>query len=335
MLHRQWPLEASCRPAHMDTIVSSPQHTLGHPHSQIYALRPQPTALTAARATSANQAPLRRTSATQARQMVRGRFSSWELRAVHRCRTRERSSPKGTLPMRRTRRNAAPKTGVLVAALAVGVIVAGLAGPASAKGLDSASITGPGLDEPVEWSSGHTVAWTELWFQLLNDTQLWSGPESEIVRAAEAPSGQLGPSYIVAWVSEGPPDQSVEERTIRQEVYPDADGGPVVHTPPQPAFNGWPEGIGWIRASDRLRHTLNDIGVTVAGLSAPVDIPVAKVGEAPATAPAAASDTGSETDREGSSWNMATVVLALAGGLAAIISTRRLLPRPSVSPTAP
>jgi hypothetical protein len=60
-----------------------------------------------------------------------------------------------------------------------------------------------------------------------------------------------------------------ETTTIRQDLYPDAPGGPLVHTAPgQPIFDGTTAG-GWSEASDRLPDLLHALGVPAAG--APVE----------------------------------------------------------------
>jgi hypothetical protein len=57
----------------------------------------------------------------------------------------------------------------------------------------------------------------------------------------------------------------VEERTIRQEIYLEAENGPVIHTPAQESLQGWgSERIGWFAAPSGLRDTLAELGVPIS-----------------------------------------------------------------------
>ncbi len=48
-------------------------------------------------------------------------------------------------------------------------------------------------------------------------------------------------------------------------IYPDAENGPVIHTPEQEALRGgWgPTAIGWFSAPSGLRDTLAELGVPI------------------------------------------------------------------------
>jgi hypothetical protein len=190
------------------------------------------------------------------------------------------------------------------AAVALALVVA-LAGPAQAKGIQSATITGPGLDEPIDFSppdgdGGDLAALTAVW-------EAMPGQPRTSALMDEAPTRQLGPQYRITWrFLIGPDDVT----TIRQDLYPYADGGPLVHTPAgQPIFDQSTSG-GWREAPVALRDRLRALGVPEAG-----DVP--------------------EPSADGTRWpavfTLATAVVALAG-VAGAVAVRRARRRERVAP---
>jgi hypothetical protein len=149
------------------------------------------------------------------------------------------------------------------AAVALAFVLA-LAGPAPAKGIQSATITGPGLDQPIDVSppdgdGGNLAALTAFW-------EVMPGQPQPPTLADTAPTKQLGPRYTVTWRLMTGPDETT---AIRQDLYPYADGGPLVHTAAgQPIFDASTLG-GWHEAPDALRSRLTSLGVPAAG-AAPV-----------------------------------------------------------------
>lgn len=130
-----------------------------------------------------------------------------------------------------------------------------VAGTALAKGPESATITGPGIEQPLEVMVHFDGA-----ADLVNQTGLWS--TSGVTRLEGAPSGDLGPGYTLTWVNSGPPEDTLEQRTIHQVIYPDAAGGPIIHTPPQLGLTKWGSSvIGWFAGPAALSDTLSDLGV--------------------------------------------------------------------------
>jgi hypothetical protein len=99
--------------------------------------------------------------------------------------------------------------------------------------------------------------------RLMEQTGLWYGTGDLPVPIVE-PQGELGAAYSLTWVNGGPPGKSQADRTIEQFIYLDAQGGPVIHTPPQDSLEGWGQGvIGWFRAPQGLRDTLAGLGVPI------------------------------------------------------------------------
>lgn len=138
------------------------------------------------------------------------------------------------------------------ALLAVTMLIAA-AVPAAAKGAASASLRGPGLDEPIDL--------------LVHEPDLpaiagaWFTASAEDVRplAAEPPTDDLGPRYTLTWVMLGPPDLPPEERSVTQHVYPQAEGGALVATPP--GQDVWEGAVGWYRAPTEFGELLRSVGV--------------------------------------------------------------------------
>lgn len=132
--------------------------------------------------------------------------------------------------------------------------------PVAAKGPESLTITGPGIDRPLELIDSTAGTIPDPILRLMEQTGLWYGP-----MPVEEPAGELGPAYTLTWINSGPPEKSVEQRTYRQRIYLDAENGPLIHTPAQESLSGWGPGvIGWFEAPDGLRDTLAELGVPLS-----------------------------------------------------------------------
>jgi hypothetical protein len=212
-----------------------------------------------------------------------------------------------------------------MAAGACAVALAGAvawAGPASAKGIQSATISGPGLDDPIDVTPSNGDGDSDRLATLTGFWDVMPGQPRPPTFSEQAPPGQLGPRYIITWrLMTGP-----EETTaIRQDLYPDAAGGPLVHTAAgQPIFEGTTVG-GWYAAPFVLRDLLSSLGVPPA---APAPAKAAKVS-------AATPDGTSAASSNPSPWPAviiaATAVVALAG-VGAAVAVRRARRRERVAP---
>lgn len=159
----------------------------------------------------------------------------------------------------------------LTVLLLVAVLAFALPAVALAKGPESVTITGPGIDEPVDLMAA--VDWpisceascpTDPMVLLMEQTGLWY-PTGDVPVDIEEPAGELGLAYQLSWVRSGFSDESVEERTFHQFLYLEAEGGPFVHTPVQPGLSGWGgEPFGWVKASDGLAETLEELGAPLS-----------------------------------------------------------------------
>ncbi len=144
--------------------------------------------------------------------------------------------------------------------------------PVSAKGPESLMISGPGFEHPVDLMNNYDIS---LVANLLEQTGLWYG--TGIPLTSDLIKDKLGSRYTFTWVNSGPPSLSIEERTITQYIYLEADGGPIIHTPPQDSLQGWGSGvIGWFAAPDGLELTLAKLGVPISGSSPVLDAPLLK-----------------------------------------------------------
>jgi hypothetical protein len=198
----------------------------------------------------------------------------------------------------------------MAAAVVAGLVaLVAAAGPAVAKGPTGLTITHPGKGGSVELpTKGHDNV---SMGRLVEAFGLWSAldPEGAGPLDADRPAGDLGPAYRVEWtmVTASPADPL----TLTQTLYPDAPGGPVVHTDAdQPADPYAPRTAGgWFRAPADLERALADAGFTP---SAP---PPARPAASPAADPPAAGG--------GAPVAAAALVLAAAAGTAGVVAARR------------
>ena len=213
-----------------------------------------------------------------------------------------------------------PRRLIIGTALAAGVGVATvitLATPALAKGPSQASITGPGLvhaiavsgnGEPGMQSPLATLAGQTGLFTVLFGADAGVIPQTPALRTPP-PKATLGPRYTIIYTVPGVPQPDQQDGRIRQDLYPDAAGGPVVYTPPgQDGFGGPLAVTGWLRASPGLTRTLARLGVR----------PRPRAQAAPATSPHAAPAA-----HQASSGPLAWLIVSAAAIAAAALAALR------------
>lgn len=107
------------------------------------------------------------------------------------------------------------------AILAAAVVLPLLPKEAGAAGAEAFEISGPGLEKPVEVSL-YGLRTPELQ-DLPEQMGAWFLTSGEVVTPLmrASPTRALGPKYIVTWYLLGPPEVPRDERTVRQELYPD------------------------------------------------------------------------------------------------------------------
>jgi len=153
------------------------------------------------------------------------------------------------------------KPRILVVAL-VAAATALIPGGADAKGVTQVRISGADLATPITLSSegaGHLAQAAGL-----NSAFFDAGPPPPDPRL---PSEDLGRRYTATYTFATPEARTDPQATLRQELYPFADGGPVAYTPPgQTLFDATSRGV-WHRDA-RLAPIL-----IAAGLPAPAPTP--------------------------------------------------------------
>jgi hypothetical protein len=193
--------------------------------------------------------------------------------------------------------------------IAVALCALVLPAAALAKGPTAATITGPGLAQPLELGGGpHALRTGEPMEVLMNHGGFfqvaWGGEPGRTL--AQAPTTSLGPRYRVVYLVPGP--YGKDDR-IRQDLYPFAKGGPLSYMPAgQPFFDTRRTIGGWFRGRTKLTTTL-----LRAGLPA----------QAARTPPAAAAAEDDSSPPVGLLALVATLGLA---GLAAVAFRRRARP---------
>lgn len=158
----------------------------------------------------------------------------------------------------------------VIVLVVVSILVLANAGIAFGKGPESVTLTGPGIDSPVELMD--VVDWPiscdngcppDPMVRLMEQSGRWYAT-GDLPIAIDEPEGDLGPRHVLTWIRGGFADEPVEERTIHQFIYLQADDGPVIHTPEQEGLVDWGSGIvGWFRASDDLPETLASLGAPI------------------------------------------------------------------------
>lgn len=159
-----------------------------------------------------------------------------------------------------------PRT--LVSAALVPPLLWLMAGTVLAKGPESVTITGPGIDQPLELmkavggsgSCDPDCSDSPL-VRLMEQTGLWYA-SGDLPIPLDEPAEELGSGHTLTWVRLGAPDETLAQRTIRQIIYLEAQNGPIVHTPDQQSLKGWGAGVvGWFRAPPGLPDTLVELGL--------------------------------------------------------------------------
>jgi len=125
---------------------------------------------------------------------------------------------------------------------------------AAAAGAEAFSISGPGLEKPIEISLYGLDA-PEL-IDLPEQMGAWflTSGEAVMPMMPTPPTPALGPKYIVTWYMLGPTDAPRDERAVRQELYPEAEGGPLLRTPEGQGL--WSGAVGWYRPPERFSRSL-------------------------------------------------------------------------------
>src|SRR6266498_1049705 len=208
----------------------------------------------------------------------------------------------------------------LAAALTLSAPTAALAKGASAATIDGSGPGGPitlrGDGEPGSGSDLGTLAELSGLFPAM----FGQSPDPML---DAAPTKRLGPHYTITWTI---PDGNGTAKTVRQDVYPYAAGGPVTYTKPgQPVSDQTTSG-GWYKAPDDLRQHLISLGLPnkapVAAASASSGRAAAD-GSSPSPAPAPARPAAAVAPAIWPWFLAAGALLLLIAGTAAVVLRRR------------
>jgi hypothetical protein len=152
-----------------------------------------------------------------------------------------------------------------------------LALPAQAKFEGTAHVSGPGAGGGAgEGGGGITMGGSDG-----GGYPMLAGLLDPAASRTAAPTGELGARYDVRYVIEEPPNQP----PLIQHLYPFAEDGPVIYTPPGQEFIGSADGTtdgGWSRPDPELITELQDRGLPE---TSPVEAPVTETVRTPSTAP--------------------------------------------------
>lgn len=128
--------------------------------------------------------------------------------------------------------------------------------PVSAKGPDALTLTGPGLEDPVRIDRGAGLGAQQV-SVLVEAANLYTAFGYPAAKALSpiAPPGERGPRYVATYSMSG-------GDTVRQDLYPFAEGGPLAYTPPDQSMYGKAAyGSGWQRVDDHMDSLLVSFGV--------------------------------------------------------------------------
>jgi hypothetical protein len=199
----------------------------------------------------------------------------------------------------------------LIIVLSVVTSMAAISGPAHAKGVQRATVTGPKLDAPLVFTMNDDLDGVEAFVQETGIyPSLFETSPNPIVQSQ--PTMVLGPRYDVAYVMRVPGRPA---SVVHQDLYPYAQPDPVTYTAPgQPTIDHSTSIGGWYVSGPTLLPLLISKGLPDRGPAA-----------APASTPAS-SDPGSSAP-----WLVlglaAAAVAALVGGN--VLVQRRRMPSPN------
>ncbi len=146
------------------------------------------------------------------------------------------------------------------ALVALGLVAALAAtGPAHAKGPSRATVSGPGLDEPLAFGGSGEDGGSSPLGRLTEDAGFFPAVfgQSPDPMLPGRPAGRLGPRYTITYTVPGPGGSS----EITQDLYPYAGGGAVTYMRPGQKVFSWQRTRGGWYAAYGLRSLLVGTGL--------------------------------------------------------------------------
>jgi hypothetical protein len=210
----------------------------------------------------------------------------------------------------------------MLAAVAVGLVVLGLALPAWAKGIGVVNINGPNMP-----SGGITISGRGPGGEELARLGLFEQTKDRAPSAIGISRADLGPKYVIEYRLQDFPGGSV---TVRQDLYPYAKDGVWTYTPPGQRLG--PTGpridAGWWVASTEMLAELERLGLPQPPATSPAGSVPTPAGAA-ATPATQAAQAAASPQPGGSSgawpWIVvgSVVTVVVAAGLVATLRVRR------------
>ena len=146
------------------------------------------------------------------------------------------------------------------------------AGGAAAKGPDQATVSGPGIDQPIAVRPHGSPTIGQHMASLIQSSgimnQLWCRSCDDL--SAKQPTADLGPMYAVRYRL--PSLTSGSTRWVEQHAYPFAQPHPVTYVAPGQPFWHQRTAGGWYEAGPKLRHLLVGLGAQMEPASVPTRV---------------------------------------------------------------
>jgi hypothetical protein len=151
----------------------------------------------------------------------------------------------------------------LAVAAPLAVVALAVVPAAQAKGPTSATISGPGLEEPVRLAALSEGQRLSRYWQLVEGLGFFPAAFGQITSPLlpARPAGDLGPRYTIRY---GLPMGYGRRAVVVQHLYPYADGGPATYMPPGQKIFGHKTRGGWYRAAPGVKAALLARGLPAA-----------------------------------------------------------------------